>query len=102
MPITTTPDRLVVVPRRHVLYQKETKEPGEAFTVTGAQNIAMIGVQPNPSKYAVIEVYCGEEKTVFTSDGSEWKEVITAEDELEAEENREEAQSGKEDKKAKK
>jgi len=67
--------KVIVVPHRTIRYNGKIYSPRSQVEIVGPKNIGMVGYCPSPSKFALIEVYMGQNKIAFTSDRSSWRQV---------------------------
>lgn len=74
--------KLVMCPKRTMSVNARAIEPGEEFEVVGQREIAMVGMEPNPSHFYYIAFYGidPEPQDIIWSDDDQWHEAKTIEE----------------------
>ena len=74
--------KLVMCPKRTMSVNARAIEPGEEFEIVGAREIAMVGMEPNPSHFYYISFYGldPEPQDIIWSDDDQWHEAESIEE----------------------
>ena len=74
--------KLRMCPKRTMSVNARAIEPGEEFEVVGAREIAMVGMEPNPSHFYYIAFFGldPEPQDIIWSDDDQWHEAETIEE----------------------